>query len=415
MRAVAAAAVFLALCGGLYGYAVWQWRGALADLASGRPADARDRLITCRAVWRWSPEVELAAARAARAAADFGSAEDHLNRCLKLAGGATDAIQLEFLLLRAQSGEVDDVIDPLIRAVELGHGQSAEVMFTLARVYMTRTRYTLAYACLSKLIELDPGSAKAYHWRGWVAERLNQSELAATDYRKAVDLDPSILVVRLRLVEMLLEDKRVPEATPLIERLHQEWPDRPEVSGRLGMCRLMQGDLTEARRLLESAAAGVPDDTALLLSLAKLDLQEGRGADAERRLREVARLDPTDTEARYNLAAAIRLQGRAADAEAAMREYERYKAVVDRANRLLREVVDTTAGTAADRAEVGRLLMQVGREKLGLYWLHEALAADPNQQQAHAALADHYTARGEAAQAAQHRARLRPPADSVAP
>ena len=57
--------------------------------------------------------LHLLAARAARLTADFEGAEAHLKRCLKLQQGATEATQLEFLLMRAQTGE-EDVVAPAL-------------------------------------------------------------------------------------------------------------------------------------------------------------------------------------------------------------------------------------------------------------------------------------------------------------
>src|SRR5438445_13584714 len=151
---------------------------------------------------------------------------------------------------------------------------------------------------------------------------MNNYKAAAADYHKALELNPDLILVRLRVAEMLLEDKLAPEALPHLERLYRQAPDRPDVQARLGMCRYYQNQTGEARRLMEAAVVQLPNDPALLIHLAKLDLQEGRAAEAEKWLRRLLQVDPSDTEALYNLASALLLQGRTKESAAAMSEYQ---------------------------------------------------------------------------------------------
>ncbi|HEY8503617.1 MAG TPA: tetratricopeptide repeat protein, partial [Gemmataceae bacterium] len=395
------AAVLAAGAGaGFWGYAVHQWRAAQAALAQERPTEARDRLAFCLKVWSRSPEVHFLAARAARLAGDPDAAEAHLNRCLQLQGGATEAVQLEFLLLRVQTGEVDEVAPVLLDAVQKGHPEAPLILETLARAYIFRLRYRPAYACLSNWIEIRPEEARAYQWRGWVLERMNRHEAAWEDYDRALELAPGLVPVRVRVAEMHLEDMQAPEAEPHLERLAREVPDDPVVQARLGMCRFLQGRTEEARRLMEAAVVRLPKDPALLVSLAKLELQEGNGREAEARLRAVLAEDPSDTEALYVLASALQLQGRTEESAAVLEEYERKRELIERTNKLLQEAADSPTAGADEYAEIGEGLLVIGREKLGLYWLDRALGLDPGHQAAHRALAAYYERQGDAAMAA---------------
>ena len=108
------------------------------------PAEARDRLGVCLRIWPRSAAVHLAAARAARLTGDVEQAETHLNRCLKL-GPATHSVQLEFLLLRVQAGEVDEVAPTLIDSVENDHPETPLILETLSRAYMQVMRYEEAF------------------------------------------------------------------------------------------------------------------------------------------------------------------------------------------------------------------------------------------------------------------------------
>ena len=410
-RATAAAVLALCAAGGAagWGYARHEWRAAGEAVAADRPQEARDRLAVPLLVWRWDPDVHLLAARAARMAGDLPAAEALLKRSLKLAGGATNPIQLEFLLLRVQTGELDRVAPALIEAADQGHPDAPLVFETLAVAYMHDLRYKPAYACLSRWIELRPAAVRAYQYRGWVLERLNNRKGATADYEKALDLDPDLVPARLRVAEMLIEENQAPEAVPHLERLYRLAPDRPDVRARLGMCRYLQGDSAEARRLLESAAPAMPHDPVLHVYLARLDVADGRAAEAERRLRDLLRLDPSDNEARFVLISALALQGKAAEVAAETREHERYKDLLERTNKTLRDLTDSSAATPDECAETGELLVSVGRSRTALYWLHQALEKDPRNQRAHRALAAYYDRTGDAAAAAAHRRRLTDP------
>lgn len=400
--------------GGVYWYAHHQWRAAQAAIKADRPAEARDRLRFCLRVWPRSPEAHLLTARATRLTGDVEAAETHLNRCLQLQDGATEAVQLEFLLVRVQTGEVDEVAPLLIDTVDKGHPESPVILETLARAYIIRLRYKPAYACVSRWIELRPNDAKGYQWRGWVLERLNQQAAANADYHRALELDPELIPVRLRVAEMLLEDKQAPEALPHLEKLYQQAPNDRQVQARLGMCRFLQGRADDARRLMEAAVVHLPYDPALLVSLAMLNLQEGKGPEAERWLRTVLETDPSDTEALYTLVSVLQLQGRSEESAAVLKDYERKRAQVDRINGLLKDVADSPTARPDDYAEIGRLLMEIGRDKNGLYWLDRALERDSGNQQAHRALAAYHGRKGDEAKAAFHRRSVRESAPEAA-
>lgn len=393
----------------VYGYAVREWRVAKVAMSEGRPAAARDPLETCLRVWPNDPDVHRLAARAARQTGDFVAAESHLNTCLRLEGGASEGTQLEFLLMRAQTGEVDEVSGLLFGYVDRGHPDTQHILETLASVHMRHFRYGPAAYVLRRWIELFPDSAKAYHFRGWVLERMNQPKGALDEYLRALELDPGMDRVRLRVAEMYLEDKEPLKALPHLEELRARLGDRPEVLARLGQCRYQQGRHAEARDLLERAVEKMPDDPGVLLFLGRLDNEDGHPERAEQRLRRAVAVEPSDTEIRYVLVTSLQLQGRDAEAAREQAEYERHKELLERANHLLQEEARNPAARRdpAAAADIGALLLKIGQHRQGLYWLDEALARDPDYRPAHKVLAEHFEAHGEPQRAAHHRKFLR--------
>lgn len=419
-------AVVVALAAAVFAgwwYALTRWEKAQTALKEERLQEALEGAQFCQTVWPFSPEVHLFAARVARHRGDLSGAEKHLNRCLELQGGATDAVQLEFLLIRVQAGEVDELANPLFDLVEKGHPDSREILDTVSHTYLLRLRYKLAYACLSRWIDLEPQNAKPYFWRGLALEKLHNMKAARADYHKAIEIDPTFVPARLRIAELLLEDKQAPEAIPHLELLVRQEPNNPHVQARLGICLFLQGRGAEARKLMEAAVAQLPDDAPLLVTLANLELQEGRGEAAEKWLRQVLKTDSSDTEALFVLVQALQLQQRGDEAAKVLAEYTWKKEVVDRIQELLKEKADSPTATAGDYAEIGTLFTRINRDKLGAYWLEKALEKDPQSQTAHRALADVYERKGDAAASEYHRRQLRPskspapkpPPDKVSP
>jgi len=396
----------LAAAGAAYLYFDWEWRRAQTALREGKGAEAGAHLERCLWLWPRSSQVHRSAARAARLTGDFETAEAHLNRCLKLEGGATQAVQLEFLLLRAQTGEADDVAVTLLDYIDNYEADREVILQTLARAFMHHLRYGPAYSCLTRWIDLNPSAARPYHWRGWVLERLNNSDGAMKDYLCSLDLDPDSLTVRIKVAEMYLADNKPDDALPHLERLRQQAPNRADVMARLGQCRYLQGRNEEARRLLEAAIRELPDDLQLLLHLAKLDLQEAKAADAERHLRHIIKLDIAYSEAHYNLASALQMQNRMEEAKQALADYQNYRTTLEQANKLLRHEAQHPSNDPVIATEIGTLLLKIGHDRSGAYWLDQALLRDPNHLPAHRAFAEFFESKGLADQAAVHRQRL---------
>src|SRR5205823_6137844 len=130
------------------------------------------RLEVYLTVWPRDPEAHRLAARAARLTGDLPGCEAHLEEAIRLHGGATEAVQLEYLLLRVQTGRVDEVAPALFDSVDKRHPETPVILETLSRAYMDRLRYQAAFACLSRWIEDNPPTPKPFHWRGCVWERL---------------------------------------------------------------------------------------------------------------------------------------------------------------------------------------------------------------------------------------------------
>jgi len=408
-RAIALLALFsvAGVCLGGYGWAVYTWRQAQVDYEAKRFDEAERRLVYCRRIWTDDPGLLLLSAKTSRRRGEFDSAQEYLTRYFRSDPESREEAQVESLLLRVQMGD-DEAVDDLFKRIEQGHPDSPGILETISLSYMRRLRYQAANACLTKWIELCPDQALPYERRGWVYEHTASQNLAYEDYVKALQLDPSLILVRLRLVELLLEQKKVPEVIPHLDFLMQQAPDRVEVKARLGMLRFLEGRSLDARRLLEEVEPSLAkNDAAPLVSLARLDVQEGRGADAERRLRRVIALDPTESDARSVLVTALRFQDSDQEAIAGEREYLKIRERTERVNTLLRDRADKPDATPEEWFEIGSIFMELQMESRALYWLDKTLAKDIDHQKAHRMLMEYHERKGERELAASHRRILR--------
>jgi type IV pilus assembly protein PilF len=267
-------------------------------------------------------------------------------------------------------------------------------------------RFGPAFACISRWIEAEPDSAEPIRWRAAVLERLNDNEGAMKDYRRALELDPDLTSVRLRLAEMLLERSDPDEALVHLEPLQRQYPDRPDIQARMGQCRFLQNHLEEARHLLESAVDKLPDDSVLLLTLARLEHQDGHPVEAEKWARRALKVDPTDAEAEFTLAASLQAQDRWDEAKAALEQFRNDTALLKRVAYVLQQDAENPSADPVAFAEVGAVFLP-SNEQVGIYWLNRALQRDPGCQAAHKALAEHYERKGDLDKAAFHRRQLK--------
>jgi tetratricopeptide (TPR) repeat protein len=396
--------VLVGIGGGGYVYALHQWHAAQQALQENRLDDARSSLRVCLFVWPRSVPVHILAARAARSKGNFEEAEAHLSRCLKLKPNDTDAAEVEFLLMRVQKGEEDQLAPLLMLYVDRGYAESALILETLSRAYLTHFRFGPAHYYLTRWIDLVPDARQAYRSRGWVNERLNDWEAALHDYQTAVDLDPNLVDIQVHIAELWLERSNTPEALKRLEPLYKQYPDRADIKARLGQCRFMEG-LPEARPLLESALAELPDDPALIVCLARLEMQDNHLAEAESLLRRALKLDPLDTEVRFTLVACLQLQERWKDAEIALDQHRKDSAQMRKLVHIIQEEARQPSRDPAPAFEIGNVFL-ASNERVGLYWLHRALERNPRHVPTLEALADYYERKGDKDRAAQYRRRL---------
>jgi tetratricopeptide (TPR) repeat protein len=392
------------------GWAAWQERAARRALGQERFEDAHRHIDRALRVRPNRSSTNLLAARIARRRGAYDEAEQYLGRCQPRDGqrdGETGPFQLEWLLLRCQRGEVDELSPELLAWVGRDHPDSAAILEALASVYMRQARYMEALRCLDRWMELAPDSVRALDWHGWVCNQLDHRLQAISDYERALELDPKRASVRQRLAEILVESSQHADAVPHLELLRQEQPDSPEVLVALARCRIVQSLHDEARALLGQVLDARPNHFEALLHLGKMELGRGQAAEAERWLRKALAVQPRDPDARYALLRSLQLQPkRQRDARKELETWKRDRRNRDRLVRLLRTELDLKPKDADLARETGELFLELGEDQRGLFWLHRALALNPRHAPTHRALIAYYERTNNKALADEHRRQL---------
>ncbi|HTU93335.1 MAG TPA: hypothetical protein VMF69_24860, partial [Gemmataceae bacterium] len=171
------------------GWAAWQERLAGQALADDRMDAARHHIELALQVRRYRTSTLLLAARIRRLRGGYSEAEEYLFRCGQL-GNIGEPVQLGWLLLRCQQGEIDELAPRLFVLVKQQHPQTPVILETLASVYLRQTRYLEALLCLNRWLELEPDSIRGLDWRGWLGNQLDHRVQAVLDYERLLELRP---------------------------------------------------------------------------------------------------------------------------------------------------------------------------------------------------------------------------------
>lgn len=118
------------------------------------------------------------------------------------------------------------------------------------------------------LTRLYPNEAKVFALYGDVLARQERFKEARTPYQKAVKLDPQKDKVWEQLLTTTISAELFDEARASSLEALTHFPGQPVISFFAGQISLMGGDLTEARKLLETSLNNTPqDDTVMLIRI----------------------------------------------------------------------------------------------------------------------------------------------------
>jgi predicted Zn-dependent protease len=354
----------------------------------------------------WDPDARFLAARLARMNSRYDEAAEHLRACQRMEG-ATARVQLEWVLLRALLGALDEVEAGLWNCVENNDPDSPFILEVIAGRTLGTLQWDRATRAIKRWSELEPNNPQVWEWQGWVMERLYREEEAENCYRRSLELDPTRERARFWLAELYLTRFKVEDARPLIEQLLREQPDSVAILSAAGQLRFLQGRLDEAETFFDRAVELEPKNAEILMRRARLELQAGRPEKAEFWGRRALALTERRSDIHFLLHQALHSQpGHENEAAAELATYRKYQAQEERFTRLARELIPAHPSDPKYAVEFGDLLFQFDQPEKAVYWHQRALQIDPDFAPAHRALADYYERTGRPEDAARHRSHL---------
>jgi tetratricopeptide (TPR) repeat protein len=272
--------------------------------------------------------------------------------------------------------------------------------------YIAESRMGRALACLDELVQREPQSPRAWHWRGWVHEWLQQEDMAVEDYRQALELAPARWSSRLRLVRILLGRNRPQEALPHLDELERTHPEDADV--QVAQARLLQLNRKgqEAIRLLDQVLISHPHHFEALSLRGALANQYESAAKAEIWLQRALRENSADSVTLYLLQQCLKKQGKDSEATQVLDRLNARNADDRRLEKLWHQELQQTPHNPDLLAEIGAILVRLGDEKKGLTFLYRALEEDENHRAAHETLMRYHASKGDDHKAAEHRERL---------
>jgi len=159
---------------------------------------------------------------------------------------------------------------------------------------------------------------EAHLGKGYDALKQDQYDMAAGEFRAALELDPTLtLRARFPLAVALFELHQSDNARREFEIVRREVGDHPNVLYYLGRLDLDDHRFDDAIRNLSQAAAKPPfPDTSYYLGYAYL--KQGDLTAAEKWFKEAAQLNPRDARVSYQLGLVLRKEGREEEATKAL-------------------------------------------------------------------------------------------------
>lgn len=163
----------------------------------------------------------------------------------------------------------------------------------LAKLDLQQNRLTETRAHLDHVNSITGGQITAYLLLGRLAEANHQFKEAITQYRNALALDPTNVLVLNNLAYVLLEDDgTVQEALRLAQQAHDHAPRSAMLNDTLGWVYYRLGDMGPAQEYLRYAHRAEPN-AIHSYHLAKVEEKLGNTVKAQVLMQQAYKLDPS--------------------------------------------------------------------------------------------------------------------------
>ena len=155
--------------------------------------------------------------------------------------------------------------------------RAAELNAQLGLGYLKQGQYKRALSKLDKALSFDSSNANAYHYKAELYRRLNDHAKAEEYFKQAIDLAPNNLTIQNNYGVFLCDTGRYDEAILLFKKPLQDalYSHKSQSYENIGLCRLRQGQITQAEQAFNQALKYNPKASKSLLELAKIRFDGG--------------------------------------------------------------------------------------------------------------------------------------------
>jgi tetratricopeptide (TPR) repeat protein len=313
----------------------------------------------------------------------------------------TDGLRL------AQDGKAADA-EPLLLAALARDGDDVEILAALARLKRKGPDPASALPLLTRWCELRSADAEPFRLRmdlrhriargRWsAADRLRDTEQAAADGRRVLELEPTDDAVRREVVWLLLQVGRYEEAERECRVCLRRAPEDGWLHYLLARSLHGQSRRAEAGQALDPVVRSQPRFADALLLRARLYAEADRPELAIPLLRQALALDTCPRrECLYQLGLALAATGERDEADRVMAE-------VNLLTLKGSMTADAAPETESMRVQIAEAMLGMGRLAEAKEQLDRVLAESPDFAPAHRVLALYFDRSGKPDEAAHHR------------
>lgn len=360
---------------------------------------AWDWTQTARRLDTLNAETEFLQARIERKRGHIAEALRHLKRAETL-GADRSQVRRELVLVQAQTGDLSDILVELDQMLIHHSDDGADICEAYVNGLLINGQLENAEVLIQQWTIAFPADPQPDHLRGRIAEFRKQPAQAERHYRAALVKQAHHFPSAYGLGRVLIEVQRWSEALDEFEKC-LAFPVRGPA--QLGMARALTGAGREDDALiLLREAARTPRDVWFEASrqlgetteydnvsfeLGVLEAKGGRHSEAIRWLQQAFQHNPRHMQARYQLALSLNSVGRGEEAKPHFQWRADLDAKLSERDRL-HDLVERHSDDFKARIRLGELYLETESEAAGLLWLRGVLADEPQNQSAHAILAD---------------------------
>jgi superkiller protein 3 len=354
------------------------------QIAKGKPEEALKTMQKAASQQPTSPEAQLALARVQQRVGSLEEAAATVAKAAQLAtGGAAKAEALAALssmdLMRSTGKEALAHAEQAVQAEA-----TPAALAALARAQIRAQSAAAALQTADKAVAAGASSADAHEARGEALLAVGKNDEAATELRKALELDPKMNVARIRLASALLAQGQAAQAVAEARKATEADAKSAQAFAVLGVAILAENKANWSDAIAQAQNGRFLNEKDPLVQVAVGKVFEGGDNldQAAQAYKKALETDPGYTPAR---AALLSAQVRKGDTEAALVEAQKLAAEMPQSGEI--------------QLELGRLLLRKGDFVAASPALEKAVAASPGVAEAHALLGYAYQGTRKSAEA----------------